>query len=54
MVPALDLIVVTTCSLETGRGRRPPVVGTMERIIIPAILDRLRNRELALYDLLTV
>ena len=54
VVPSLDLIVVTTCSLEAGRRRRPPVISTLERMIIPAILDRLRNRELALYDLLTV
>lgn len=54
VVPSLDLIVVTTCSLEAGRRRRPPLVSTLERMIIPAILDRIRNRELALYDLLTV
>jgi len=54
VVPSLDLIVVTTCSLEAGRRRRPPVVSTLERMIIPAILGRIQNRELALYDLLTV
>jgi len=30
------------------------VVGTLERVIIPAILDRILSRELALWDLLTV
>ncbi len=54
VVPSLDLVVVTTCSLAPGRRRRPPVVGTLERMIIPAILDRILRRELALWDLITV
>ncbi len=54
VIPSLDLVVVTTCSLEAGRRRRPQVVGTLERVIIPAILDRILSRELALWDLLTV